>query len=151
MSQDVFKHLRRGDVRNVAQFRAALFTRFYLCFQSWWETARKNVNEIPAWSVSRGRSRRRPCHGIKTRSFLYFRLCEIFRPNYRQTRAGVYRAFRSSSVKRVAMKSTPKKWNFVFNRVFILSSLWKILEPSKDRECLIATFVCLRKVRGCKL
>lgn len=51
---------------------------FLFMFRMWRETARKNVNEIPAWSVSRGRSRGRPCHGIETRSFLYFRLCEIF-------------------------------------------------------------------------
>lgn len=151
MSQDVFKHLRRGDVRNALHNFVQLYLHVSIYVSNRGEKQRGRMLTRFLHDRYRGRSRRRPCHGIKTRSFLYFRLCEIFRPNYRQTRAGVYRAFRSSSVKRVAMKSTPKKWNFVFNRVFILSSLWKILEPSKDRECLIATFVCLRKVRGCKL
>ena len=92
---------------------------FLFMFRMWRETARKNVNEIPAWSVSRGRSRGRPCHGIETRSFLYFRLCEIFWD--RQTRPdSCLRRSCISFLRGRKFTWIKEKWNYrsIFSRTF---------------------------------
>lgn len=120
---------------------------FLFMFRMWRETARKNVNEIPAWSVSRGRSRGRPCHGIETRSFLYFRLCEIFWD--RQTRPdSCLRRSCISFLRGRKFTWIKEKWNYrsIFSRTFEeeVNGTRKRFQNAQLRH-----FVCPRKTRGC--